>query len=70
MRVGIGMVSRGEAGLIAAGVGVSWSASTNNIYTTIIIKVAATTIMTPIWLKIAYKKELRQSAQLSSSETW
>jgi Kef-type K+ transport system membrane component KefB len=69
MRVGIGMVSRGEVGLIVAGVGVSSGALTNNIYTAVIIMVAATTVITPIWLKIAYKKESSQPAQLSSSET-
>jgi hypothetical protein len=40
---------------------------TNNIYTAVIIMVAATTVITPIWLKIAYKKESPQPAQLSSS---
>ncbi len=68
MRVGIGMVSRGEVGLIVAGVGVSSGALTNNIYTAVIIMVAATTIITPIWLKIAYKKESPQPAQVSSRE--
>jgi Kef-type K+ transport system membrane component KefB len=68
MRVGIGMVSRGEVGLIVAGVGVSSGALTNDIYTAIIIMVAATTIITPIWLKMAYKKEPPQPAQVSSSE--
>jgi Kef-type K+ transport system membrane component KefB len=68
MRVGIGMVSRGEVGLIVAGVGVSSGALSNDIYTAIIIMVAATTIITPIWLKIAYKKEPPQPAQVSSSE--
>jgi Kef-type K+ transport system membrane component KefB len=57
MRVGIGMVSRGEVGLIVAGVGVTSGALTNDIYTAVIIMVAATTIITPIWLKISYKKE-------------
>jgi Kef-type K+ transport system membrane component KefB len=69
MRVGIGMVSRGEVGLIVAGVGVSSGALTNDIYTAVIIMVAATTIITPILLKIAYKKESPQPAQGSSSET-
>jgi Kef-type K+ transport system membrane component KefB len=68
MRVGIGMVSRGEVGLIVAGVGVSSGALTNDIYTAIIIMVAATTIITPIWLKISYNKEPPQPAQVSSSE--
>jgi Kef-type K+ transport system membrane component KefB len=57
MKVGIGMISRGEVGLIVAGVGVSSGALSSNIYTTVIIMVAVTTIITPIWLKIAYSKE-------------
>jgi Kef-type K+ transport system membrane component KefB len=57
MRIGVGMISRGEVGLIVAGVGVSSGALTNDIYTTIIIMLAATTIITPIWLKIAYRKD-------------
>jgi Kef-type K+ transport system membrane component KefB len=60
MRVGIGMVSRGEVGLIVAGVGVSSGALTNNIYTAVIIMVAATTIITPVWLKFAYKSQLQE----------
>jgi Kef-type K+ transport system membrane component KefB len=57
LKVGIGMISRGEVGLIIAGVGVSAGALATDIYTSIIIMVAATTIITPIWLKIVYKKE-------------
>jgi Kef-type K+ transport system membrane component KefB len=56
MKVGIGMISRGEVGLIVAGVGVSSGVFTNDIYTAVIIMVASTTIITPIWLKIAYRK--------------
>src|SRR5919107_870849 len=55
MRVGIGMVSRGEVGLIVAGVGVTSGALSADIYTSIIIMVAATTVISPIWLKIAYR---------------
>ncbi len=58
MRVGIGMVSRGEVGLIVAGVGVTSGALSTDIYTSIIIMVAMTTIITPIWLKKSYKNEL------------
>ena len=56
MRVGIGMISRGEVGLIVAGIGVTSGALSSNIYTTVIIMVAATTMITPIWLKKAYSK--------------
>jgi Kef-type K+ transport system membrane component KefB len=57
MNVGIGMISRGEVGLIVAGVGVSSGALSTDIYTSVIIMVAVTTIITPIWLKMAYKKD-------------
>ena len=57
MKVGIGMISRGEVGLIVAGIGVTSGALSSNIYTTVIIMVAVTTMITPIWLKKAYSKE-------------
>ena len=58
MRVGIGMISRGEVGLIVAGVGLSSGVLTGDIYTTIVLMVAVTTIITPIWLKMDYRKEV------------
>ena len=58
MRVGIGMVSRGEVGLIVAGVGATSGVISGDVYTAIIVMVAVTTIITPIWLKKAYQKEL------------
>jgi Kef-type K+ transport system membrane component KefB len=64
MKVGIGMISRGEVGLIVAGVGVSSGALSTDIYTTVIIMVALTTIITPIWLKIAYQKEDNGTTQI------
>ncbi len=66
MRVGIGMISRGEVGLIVAGVGVSSGVLTGSVYSTIVIMVAATTIITPIWLKIEYRKELAHQGEDNS----
>lgn len=60
MKVGIGMISRGEVGLIVAGVGVSSNILTSDVYSTIVIMVAVTTIITPIWLKMEYRKEQRK----------
>jgi hypothetical protein len=57
LRVGIGMVSRGEVGLILSGIGVTSGALSSNIYTTVIIMVAITTLITPAWLKKEYSKE-------------
>jgi Kef-type K+ transport system membrane component KefB len=67
MKVGIGMVSRGEVGLIIAGVGVSTGALSADIYTTVIIMVALTTIITPIWLKVAYRKEENGKTRMEKS---
>ena len=64
MKVGIGMISRGEVGLIVAGIGVTSGALSPNIYTTVIIMVAITTLITPIWLKKAYSKD--QTAEYNS----
>ena len=61
MRVGIGMISRGEVGLIVAGVGITAGILTSEVYSTIIIMVVVTTIITPIWLKIEYRKEQRNA---------
>ena len=66
MRVGIGMISRGEVGLIVAGVGITAGILTSEVYSTIIIMVVVTTIITPIWLKIEYRKEQKNDTNESN----
>ena len=72
MRVGIGMISRGEVGLIVAGVGVTLGILKSEVYSTIVIMVAVTTIITPIWLKMEYRKEQKNNkgdtSEISSSQ--
>jgi Kef-type K+ transport system membrane component KefB len=58
MRVGIGMISRGEVGLIVAGVGVTSGALSADIYTAVIIMVAVTTVVSPVWLRKSYRKQI------------
>jgi len=60
-RVGIAMISRGEVGLIVAGIGLSSGVLMQNIYTTIVIMVAVTSLITPIWLKMEYRKDPQES---------
>jgi Kef-type K+ transport system membrane component KefB len=69
MRVGIGMISRGEVGLIVAGVGVTAGILTSEVYSTIVIMVAVTTIITPIWLKMEYRKEFKGNGSKSDTVT-
>jgi len=66
MRVGIGMISRGEVGLIVAGVGITAGILTSEVYSTIVIMVAVTTIITPIWLKMEYRKEQKNNGNAPS----
>ena len=66
LRVGIGMISRGEVGLIVAGVGVTAGILTSEVYSTIIIMVVVTTIITPIWLKLEYRKEQKNEDNASN----
>ncbi|NDB51863.1 MAG: cation:proton antiporter [Nitrososphaeria archaeon] len=60
-RVGIAMISRGEVGLIVAGIGLSSGVLMQNIYTPIVIMVAVTSLITPIWLKMEYRKDPQKS---------
>ena len=67
MRVGIGMISRGEVGLIVAGVGITAGILSSEVYSTIVIMVAVTTIITPIWLKMEYRKEKKSGSDASQT---
>lgn len=59
MKFEIGMVSRGEVGLIGTSVGVGVGVTSGVLsifnYTSIIIMVVVTTVITPIWLKKYFK---------------
>lgn len=55
LRVGIGMIPRGEVALIIANLGLSAGIIQKNTFTAIIIVVIATTIITPILLKLTYR---------------
>ena len=52
------MISRGEVGLIVARIGATSGVLSGDVYTAIIVMVSVTTIITPIWIKKAYQKEL------------
>ncbi len=54
--IGIAMVPRGEVGLIFAELGRTAGILDNNIYAGIVMVIAVTTIMSPIFLKWYYKK--------------
>jgi len=57
VRVGAGMVSRGEVGLIIAGVGVAGALITTAEFTLIVVMVLVTTLVTPPLLRLVFKGE-------------
>jgi len=54
MRVGVGMVSRGEVGLIVAGYGLSNGLIDRDVFSASVVMVLATTMVTPPLLKLAF----------------
>jgi Kef-type K+ transport system membrane component KefB len=55
-RIGVGMISRGEVALIVANKGAAIGLMQEAFFAPIIIMVIVTTLITPIWLKFAYKE--------------
>ena len=56
LRIGIGMISRGEVGLIIAQIGLSSRLINKDIYTTIVLMVLATTVITPLLLRWTFPR--------------
>lgn len=56
VRVGIGMISRGEVGLIVAGYGLSHGVIGQDVFSAAVIVVLGTTMITPPLLRLAYPK--------------
>jgi Kef-type K+ transport system membrane component KefB len=57
IKVGYGMISRGEVGLIVAGVAISAGAITQSIYAAILGMIMITTVLAPLLLRRAYDKD-------------
>jgi Kef-type K+ transport system membrane component KefB len=57
IQIGVGMVSRGEVGLIVATVGLNQGLVDTNLFSVMVLMVLATTLITPILLKIVFSGE-------------
>ncbi len=58
MRIGFGMIARGEVAFITAGIGFASGILTDSIYTTLVLVILGTIVITPILLKNSFKSEL------------
>jgi Kef-type K+ transport system membrane component KefB len=67
LRLGVGMASRGEVGLIVATVGLTSGLIGDEIFASIVLVVLATTLVTPLWLRRLYRdKEARVESSAGS----
>jgi Kef-type K+ transport system membrane component KefB len=64
-KVGVGMISRGEVGLIVAGVAITAQVITQSTYSAIVSMVIITTIITPVLLRIVYDRDARKEKTAS-----
>jgi Kef-type K+ transport system membrane component KefB len=58
LRVGIGMISRGEVGLIVAGIGVREAIISQEVFTVVVVLVLLSTLVTPLLLRYAFPRPL------------
>jgi Kef-type K+ transport system membrane component KefB len=58
MRVGYGMISRGEIGLVIASIGINYGILPDEVYTALILMIFVTSLVPPFLLKKSYTNEL------------
>ncbi|TFH17676.1 cation:proton antiporter [Candidatus Bathyarchaeota archaeon] len=56
LRVGYGMISRGEIGLVIASIGVTYNILPSEVYTALILMIFVTSIIPPLLLKRSYSR--------------
>ena len=64
LRLGIGMISRGEVGLIVASVGIAEGLIGANLFAVMVIMVLATTLVTPPLLRAAFARAAPEEAHV------
>ena len=66
--VGVGMVPRGEVGMIVASIGLGMGAISSNLYSIVIFMVVATTLLTPSVLAWMISKGLVKKKEVAKTE--
>ncbi len=69
LTIGIGMIPRGEVGLIFASIGLTAGVFTQNLYASILLMVLVTTLMTPPLLSWRYRTVRAQLVESTASTT-
>ena len=67
MRVGVGMVPRGEVGMVVAQIGLGFGVIAPSIYSVVVFMSVATTIVAPPLLRIAFRGEAPSAEEHSET---
>ena len=57
LRIGVGMVSRGEVGLIVAAVGLTQGLINSGTFSAVVVVIIFTTVVTPVLLRLVFPRE-------------
>jgi Kef-type K+ transport system membrane component KefB len=63
VRVGLGMVPRGEVGMVVAQVGLGMAVISSQVYSVVVFMAVATTLVTPLLLKSAFREPALQPTE-------
>lgn len=55
--IGVGMLPRGEVGLVFASIGITLGVISDQLFSAIVMMVMVTTFIAPVWLKSRYKRQ-------------
>ena len=66
LKVGLGMVPRGEVGMVVAQIGLGLSVISSEVYAVVVFMAVASTLVTPLLLKIAFRDSIPEPAVASA----
>ena len=69
LRVGVGMISRGEVGLIVASIGVREGLISQEVFTVVVVLILLTTLITPLLLRYVFPRPTAPRARTPSVAT-
>jgi Kef-type K+ transport system membrane component KefB len=62
LKVGLGMVPRGEVGMVVAQIGLGMSVISSEVYGVVVFMAVASTLVTPLLLRIAFREPVPEPA--------
>jgi Kef-type K+ transport system membrane component KefB len=69
LRVGYGMISRGEIGLVIANIGTTYGIFGDEVYVALVVVIFITTLLPPFLLKRSYASELKRNMAMLGEDS-